>query len=188
MNLDTTTAQKLTNQTSSQIKGYQYEFFIRDFLIEKYFRNKIWPWYYAPYHEVKKSGLNQNWNEHRLERKDNKINNQPDIGCDILMKDTEKDEYIVIQCKNFSPENAVTIHHLSGFYAIIATYKKKGIVYYSSKLSRNIKNLQSTPEIQYIKKTMEKPKVIENKIKLLENPYYFQVEAYEKLKNENVQF
>jgi superfamily II DNA or RNA helicase len=184
MNLDTATTQKTTNQTSSQIKGSEYEFFIRDFLIEQNFTNKIWLWSDLPEFELKKSGLLQNWNKHRLERKDNKINNQPDVGCDILMKDTEKDEYIVIQCKNFSPENAVTIHHLSGFYVIIATYKKKGIVYYSSKLSYKIKDLQATPEIQYIKKIMENPKVIENKIKLLENPHYFQIEAYEKLKNE----
>ena len=122
----------------NQIKGEQYEIFIKQYLENDSI--KTWLWKDIPEQELKNGGLLGDWNLHRLIRKDNKINSIPDLGCDILLKDNE--EYILIQCKNFDLSNNVTIHHLSGFYAMVSHFNMKGIVYYSSKLSKNIQLLK----------------------------------------------
>jgi len=167
----------------NQEKGTKYELYIKQFLEND--SKKTWLWNDIPEYELRKSNLLGDWNEHRLTRKENKINSIPDLGTDILLKDEEK--YILIQCKNFESNNYVTIHHLAGFYAMISHFKMEGIVYYTSKLSPNIKLLRENSEIQYIKQeiitnnTNEKKK--NNEKKLINNPYYYQVEAYDKLKN-----
>ena len=163
----------------NQIKGEQYEIFIKN-LLENDF-NKTWLWKDIPEYHLKQSMIIGDWNLHRLARKDNKINSIPDLGCDILLKN--KDDYILIQCKNFDLNNNVTIHHLAGFYAMISHFNMKGIVYYSSKLSPNIKLLKPSENIQFIKQDFlynTKP-IITNKFIL--TPYYYQIEAYEQLKN-----
>lgn len=165
----------------NQEKGTKYELYIKQFLENN--SKKTWLWNDIPEYELRKSNLLGNWNEHRLTRKENKINSLPDLGTDILLKDGEK--YILIQCKNFESNNYVTIHHLAGFYAMISHFKMEGIVYYTSKLSPNIKLLRENTEIQYIKQeiinNIKDNK--ENSIKLINNPYYYQLEAYNKLKN-----
>ena len=163
----------------NQIKGDQYETFIKIFLEND--SKKTWLWKDIPENELKKSSILGDWNEHRLVRKDNKINSIPDLGCDILMKDNE--DYILIQCKNFDLTNNVTIHHLAGFYAMISHYNMRGIVYYSSKLSPNIKLLKPNNNIEFIKQEIidNTQPIILNKTIL--SPYYYQIEAYEQLKN-----
>ena len=131
----------------NQIKGEEYEIFIKQFLEND--SKKTWLWKDIPEYELRKSSLLGDWNEYRLVRKDNKINSLPDLGSDILLKDEEK--YILIQCKNFDLTNNVTIHHLAGFYAMISHHNLCGFVYYSSKLSPNIKLLKPNVNIQFIK-------------------------------------
>ena len=167
----------------NQIKGDKYEIYIKQFLEND--SKKTWLWKDIPEFELKKSGLLGNWNEHRLVRKDNKINSIPDLGTDILLKDNEN--YILVQCKNFDLTNNVTIHHLAGFYAMIYHNNMKGIVYYSSKLSPNIKLLKPNNNIEFIKQEIvnndNNQQIIRNKTIL--TPYYYQIEAYEQLKNSN---
>jgi hypothetical protein len=162
----------------NQIKGEEYEIFIKQFLEND--SKKTWLWKDIPEYELRKSSLLGDWNEHRLVRKDNKINSLPDLGSDILLKDEEK--YILIQCKNFDLTNNVTIHHLAGFYAMISHHNLCGIVYYSSKLSPNIKLLKPSSNIQFIKQEIiiHHPEIIH---KTILNPYYYQIDAYEQLKN-----
>jgi len=162
----------------NQIKGEEYEIFIKQFLEND--SKKTWLWKDIPEYELRKSSLLGDWNEHRLVRKDNKINSLPDLGSDILLKDEEK--YILIQCKNFDLTNNVTIHHLAGFYAMISHHNLCGIIYYSSKLSPNIKLLKPSSNIQFIKQEIiiHHPEIIH---KTILNPYYYQIDAYEQLKN-----
>ena len=162
----------------NQIKGEQYEIFIKQYLENDSI--KTWLWKDIPEQELKKGGLLGDWNLHRLIRKDNKINSIPDLGCDILLKDNE--EYILIQCKNFDSSNNVTIHHLSGFYAMVSHFNMKGIVYYSSKLSKNIQLLKPNSNINYIKQEMISLDTLKTQ-KTITTPYYYQIEAYEKLKD-----
>jgi superfamily II DNA or RNA helicase len=161
----------------NQIKGDKYEIYIK--LLLENSNNKTWLWKDIPEFELKKSGLLGDWNEYRLVRKDNKINSIPDLGTDILLKTNE--EYILVQCKNFESNNNVTIHHLSGFYAMISHFNMKGIVYYTSKLSSNIKLLKPNINIKFIREELVNSKIQQKISKLF--PYYYQIEAYEKLKN-----
>jgi predicted helicase len=150
--------------------------------------NQTWLWQNIPEFELRKSKLLGNWNEHRLVKKDNKINGIPDLGADILLKDNEK--YILIQCKNFDSNN-VTIHHLAGFYAMTLHYEMEGIVYYTSNISPNIRLLKPRSDIHYIKQEMPNNEIslqlpqTQSLNKLIDKPYYYQIEAYNQLKDLN---
>ena len=119
---------KISKMTESQIKGYDYEVYIKKFLLEENSQNKVWLWSDIPEFELKKADFLGSWNQFRLIRKENKINNLRDTGCDILIKDNN-DKFIVVQCKNYAPKNSVTIPHLAGFFYMIAMYGNEGIVF-----------------------------------------------------------
>jgi len=170
--------------TTNQIKGLNYEIFIKKFLESDH--SQTWLWSDIPENELRKSKLLGNWNEHRLVKKDNKINGIPDLGADILLKDNEK--YILIQCKNFDSNN-VTIHHLAGFYAMTLHYEMEGIVYYTSNISPNIRLLKPRHDIKYIKQEMPNNEISlqqpHSQPKLIDKPFYYQIEAYNQLKESN---
>jgi len=158
-------------------KGTEYEIYIK-----KYLENdqiKTWLWKDIPENILRDAGILGDWNKHRLIRKENKINSIPDTGCDILMKNEK--EYILIQCKNFTT-NSVTIQHLAGFYMMVVHFQKHGIVYYTTKLAHMFENLPDSSQIEFIKKEFNK-NIIEKNIKKIKEPYYFQIEAYKKLKD-----
>ena len=169
---------------NNQEKGLQYEIFIKNYL-EENLQNQAWLWKDIPEFNLKNAGLLDDWNLHRYVRKENKINSLPDLGTDILLK--SNNEYILIQCKNYASKNYVTISDLAGFYSMIAHFKKNGILYYTSKLSHNLKSLKPVDEVQFIKKEF----IIENntnenkKTKNIIQPYDYQIEAYTKLKDCN---
>jgi hypothetical protein len=99
-------------------------------------------------------GLIGNWNEYRLQRKSNRINKLPDVGCDIFMIDTENHNHL-IQCKYYS-SNSVKIEDLAGWHGMLLDYPDMfGDLYYTSKLSENIKARKPTPRIQYFHKPYE---------------------------------
>jgi len=160
-------------------KGTEYEIYIK-----KYLENdqvKTWLWKDIPEYILRDAGILGEWNKHRLIRKENKINSIPDTGCDILMKNENENEYKLIQCKNFTT-NSVTIQHLAGFYMMVVHFQKHGIVYYTTKLAHMFENLPDNPQIEFIKKEFNQ-NIIEKNIKKIKEPYYFQIEAYEKLKD-----
>ena len=76
----------MTNQTTNQLKGEQYEVFIKKFLENE--NEKAWLWKDIPELILRDAGLLGDWNLHRLIRKENKINSLPDLGTDILFKST----------------------------------------------------------------------------------------------------
>ena len=148
-------------------QGTNYEIYVKDIIKEKY--SECWLWKDIP-------------NNILLELQFIKDINKKcdDIGCDILCKKTSG-EYEYIQCKNYSTlgiDNTITITDLAGFYNFVAENDiKNPIVYYSGILSSQIlcrKNKIKYVNLPYIK--------IGNKdIK----PRDYQIEAYNKLKNEN---
>lgn len=155
---------------------------------------KSWLWKDIPEKELREAGLLGDWNEHRWARKNNKINSLPDIGTDILLKICYENKYILVQCKNFAT-TYVSPDHLSGFYAMIAHYEMNGIVYYNSELSHYLRNIKKNEKIKFEKFKYDPNKIItisdyDNDIESTElnihkNPYYYQIDAYNKLKDSN---
>ena len=169
-------------------KGDLYEKFINSYLNNKK-GYESWLWNDIPEYYLRKSGLLGDWNEHRYNRKFNKINELPDTGVDILLKKDieEKDKYILVQCKNYSSNKSITFECLAGFFGMTKFYDLDGVVFHTTKLSINIK-LQKIEGsgIQFIKKDLKKEEdFIKNElnIRLIDQPYYYQIEAYELLKN-----
>ena len=148
-------------------QGTNYEIYIKDIIKEKY--SECWLWKDIP-------------NNILLELKFIKdiTKNCDDIGCDILCKKTSG-EYEYIQCKNYSTlgiDNTITITDLAGFYNFVAENDiKNPIVYYSGILSSQI--LCRKNKIKYI--NLPYIKIGNKDIK----PRDYQIEAYNKLKNEN---
>lgn len=176
--------------TSLQVKGFNYEKQVKFYLQTK--TKQTYLWKDIPENELRKSGLLGNWNEHRFNRKNNKINNLPDLGTDILLKDLEKNTYELIQCKNYAKNN-VCIEDLGGFYSMILHYDLPGSVYYNSDLSNNIKLLKSIDKVKFVKYLYDEnlvyDEIIDKKVisknKNIDKPFYYQIEAYEKLKDCN---
>jgi len=191
------------------IKGISYELFIRDYLnLNKNQNQQAWLWCKIPEKVLRDCNIIGEWNEYRLKRKEykmiiNKIqngleldeeeNSMIDLGVDIILK--KDNEYIFVQCKNYDINNIITTEKLAGFYSMIIHYEKRGILYYTSKLSKNIINKKDCNSIEYIKKDFDnKEFYIENanklynkelkninKTNLIDNAYDYQIEAYDKI-------
>ncbi len=136
-------------------KGDDYEKYILEYLYSEDSNRKIWLWSNIPEDVMCDVGLIGNWNEYRLQRKSNRINKLPDVGCDIFMIDTENHNHL-IQCKYYSMKNSVKIDDLAGWNTMLVDYPDMyGDLYYTSKLSENIKARKPNPRIQYFYKPYE---------------------------------
>ena len=147
-------------------QGENYEKYIYDIIKDKYVQCYLW------------KNIPVNILDSRF-YKNNLICD--DIGCDIIgVKDSGEIDYI--QCKNYSTteiDNVINISDLAGFYNFIAENSiSTGVVYYSGKLSQQI--LCRLNKIKYINIPQIKIKNILNFV-----PRDYQIEAYNKLKNEN---
>ena len=163
-------------------KGTNYEVYIKNFLQNE---DKIsWLWKNIPEFELRKAKLLGDWNEYRLNRKELTTENPLiDTGCDVLLKSNEK--YYVVQCKNYDNQNTVKICDLAGFYMTLCHYDLDGIVYYTSKLSKNLQLQKETDKVKFIRKPFEceNLKIEQNYTKLIDYAYDYQIEAYENIKN-----
>ncbi len=173
--------------STNKEKGTLYEIYINNYLNE-FSENQSWLWENVPEYELRQSGILGDWNIRRYERKSNKINGLPDIGTDILLKKHLENKYILVQCKNYAKKNSVQLDCLAGFFGMLYFYDLDGMLFYTSKISKHIL-CNNTKRIQFIKKDMDEDLNNNNTItldkRLIENPYYYQIDAYEKLKNEN---
>jgi len=140
----------------NQIKGALYEQYICKNLNDE---GHSWLWSDIPEKDLVESGLVHDLNKHRLKRKkhlnnpDKYVNPLIDTGIDILLYNNE--EYTLVQCKN-GYDKGLTFKDLSGFNMMMVNHEtKKGRVYYTSKLSKNIKENNISKRIKYIKKTMD---------------------------------
>lgn len=184
---------RFTYFTMNKLKGDTYEYSVRNLFSKT---ETIWLWQEVPESVLRKIGYIGDWNEYRINKRTNKINNLPDLGCDLILFSNNK--YCCIQCKNYESRN-VTLNDLGTFYFLIYKYNLIGKVFYSKSISRNIldhKNIKIISDgyafddkIQYIKQPLINLKYNfpMNKLneKLLNNPYYYQVDAYNELKNKN---
>ena len=122
-------------------------------------------WYDISEKNLLDSGLIHNLNDHRIDKVNYKkhprynINPLRDIGIDILQITDNK--YIFVQCKN-GYNQGLKIKDLAGFYMVMANiFDKNGIVYYTSKLSINIRENAINKRIQYIKKQLIENNIIQ---------------------------
>jgi len=169
----------------NQIKGLAYDEFICKHLNNE---GQTWMWDKIPEKHLIASNLIHDLNKHRLERKkyvknsDEYKNPLRDTGIDLLL--IINGEYIFVQCKN-GYKNGLTFEHLSGFNIMIANHETKyGRVYYTNKLSTNVKEVIISKRITYIKKTMpeledENQIIVKQKIKY--ELKYFQKVAHNKM-------
>lgn len=177
----------------SQLRGLLYEKQLKRTLQTETIES--WLWNDIPEYNLRKSSILGDWNEYRWLRKTNKINNLPDLGADLLIKDKNTQKYTLIQCKNFTNSN-VSIEHLAGFYTMMTHYGHlDGIVYYNFGISNNLKSMKQTNRVKFIKElydedtddtneTNETNEILCEEIhtKIINKPFYYQIEAYEKLK------
>ena len=147
--------------------GLEYEKYVKNIIRHKY--KNTWLWSELPKDILIKIGCIKNITD-----------NCDDIGCDIVCQ-YHDDTFVFIQCKNYSTtgvDNTINICDLAGFYNFIAETGFNGIVYYSGRLSQQI--ILRRKKIIYI----NLPHIKNNKI-LDFKPYEYQIEAYNKLKNNN---
>jgi len=167
---------------NSQIKGYEYEINVKNYIINKL--NKLaYLWKETPEKILINCGIIGSHNDQRLNRKDNIENPLQDTGIDIIQIDSLNDNICsLIQCKN-GYENGITLKDLAGFNAWMAVLDKlNGYVYYTNKLSHPIKSLPNNDRIKYIKYINN---IIENNNTQIENninkvtPFQYQLIATE---------
>jgi superfamily II DNA or RNA helicase len=110
-----------------------------------------------------------------------------DTGIDIIQVNGDE-TFSLIQCKN-GYKNGITMHDLSGFMCWMTVLDKlNGYVYYTDKISNNLKYLPENKRLEFIKYKYEdkKEEIINEKIII---PYDYQIEAKNKiteyLKNNN---
>jgi superfamily II DNA or RNA helicase len=141
--------------TTNKIKGDDYEYQIKNYIINNLNKNAFL-WSETPINILINAGIIKDANDHRLIRKNNKINPLIDTGIDIIQIDDNDNNLIsIVQCKN-GYKNGITMQDLAGFMCWMTHLQDiNGYVYYTNKLSQNIKNLPSNKRINYIKHLYE---------------------------------
>ena len=156
-------------------KGDEYELYIRDHIINN-LNKQAFLWSHTPETILIEAGIIGSHNEHRLRRKENKLNPLHDTGIDIIQ--INQDNTIsVVQCKN-GYDNGLVMSDLAGFGLWMASLDSlKGYVYYTSKLSHNISSLPKN-RIEYIKQPMiNKNRIINNNFVIDDDKLKYQLEA-----------
>ena len=100
----------------NQIKGYEYEKFINNFLNSNDDVKISYLWKDIPEQILFDFSFIKSYNDNRLKRKTNNINKLEDIGTDVIYI-TKEDKCIIVQCKIYS--NSIIINNLAGFFFII---------------------------------------------------------------------
>jgi predicted helicase len=161
-------------------KGYLYEIQIRDYIISQ---NKMaYLWSHTPENILIEHNIIGSHNEARLKRKENRINNLIDTGIDIIQIDNNI--LSLVQCKN-GYKKGLTMNDLAGFWGWMAHLDKlNGYVYYTDKLSINLKCMPVNPRIQFIKHPYNQDfnqdiVVSTDKFIVDEDKLKYQMEAYE---------
>jgi len=163
---------------TNQIKGYNYEVQIRDYIINE-LGKPAYLWSDTPENILINVGIIKSHNQNRLIRKDSKENLLKDTGIDIIQVDCNTNlNCSLVQCKN-GYKKGVTMNDLSGFMCWMAVLDKlKGYIYYTDKLSNPINNLPKSTRLEYIKqKYLTNIKKDDNISKL--KPFDYQIKAQE---------
>ena len=163
---------------NNHIKGKEYEIQTREYIINT-LNVKAYLWEDTPETILINTGIIGSHNINRLIRKEKKENPLMDTGIDIIQ--VNEDESIsLIQCKN-GYKNGITMHDLSGFMCWMTVLDKlNGYVYYTDKISNNLKYLPENKRLGFIKHKYEEKKdeVINDNIII---PFDYQIEATNKI-------
>jgi superfamily II DNA or RNA helicase len=140
------------NGTENQIKGAAYELQILD-LIRQTQPAYLWP--HTPETILVENGIIGSHNAARLKRKEERANPlQQDTGIDIIAMSSETECYLV-QCKN-GYKHGVSMNDLAGFWGWMASLPdKQGAVYYTDRLSLNVRTLPINNRIKYIREPFD---------------------------------
>ena len=144
-----------TNQTENQIKGSAYENQILDLIRRE---KQAYLWHQTPETILIENGIIGSHNAARLKRKEARTNQEAnseeenplrDTGIDIIRMENET-ECSLVQCKN-GYKHGVSMHDLGGFMCWMAMMPdKQGYVYYTDKLSVNVRTLPIQNRIQFM--------------------------------------
>jgi len=164
----------------NKINGYNYEIQIKNYIINELNKN-AYLWHETPETILINSGIIGSHNEHRLRRIENKENSLIDTGIDVIQIE-DNNLCSLVQCKN-GYKNGLTFDDLSGFFGWMAgLINLTGYVYYTNKLSENIKCLPNPNErIKYIKQKYNDV-IMESEIKDF-IPYEYQLKAKDEFNN-----
>jgi superfamily II DNA or RNA helicase len=162
----------------NKVKGDKYELQIKNYIINQ-LNKEAFLWSETPETLLINYGIIGSHNQHRLRRIESKENNLIDTGIDIIQ--IEENLCSLVQCKN-GYKNGITINDLAGFMCWMSGLTNlTGYVYYTNKLSTNVKELPNpTQRIKYIKqKYNENTEIQEVKF----TPYNYQLKAQEEFNN-----
>jgi superfamily II DNA or RNA helicase len=165
----------------NKIKGDAYEFYIRDYILSPSFTQKFniigcWLWKDIPPNHLYNAGFVNDFNQARLNRKNN-INPFRDIGIDLI-RVNNKYKYTLIQCKNY--KDTVPQCDLAGFFMYLSCHtEKKGIIYYTNKITSNFNEIFGSNQTKRIQ-CIRKPMIINNQEKEDKEDIY---ELYDYQKN-----
>jgi superfamily II DNA or RNA helicase len=163
---------------NNHIKGKEYEIQTREYIINT-LNVKAYLWEDTPETILVNSGIIGSHNINRLIRKEKKENPLMDTGIDVIQ--VNEDETVsLVQCKN-GYKNGITMHDLSGFMCWMTVLDKlNGYVYYTDKISNNLKYLPENKRLGFIKyKYAEKKDEVLNDIVII--PFDYQIEAKNKI-------
>ena len=144
-----------TNRSENQIKGTAYERQILDLIRRE---KQAYLWHQTPETILIENGIIGSHNAARLKRKEARTNQEAnseeenplrDTGIDIIKMENET-ECSLVQCKN-GYKHGVSMHDLGGFMCWMAMMPdKQGYVYYTDKLSVNVRTLPIQNRIQFM--------------------------------------
>ena len=161
---------------NSKEKGDLYEKYIYYHLLESNKYKNVWMWKNVPEYELLKSGIMDNWNNARLIRKKENIDNGddnrlPDFATDLFSvennenndnNETNTNKYSIIQCKNYDETKKLRPEHLGTFYFMMYRYSNfvNGLVFHTNDLCENLINHTHTNDnIKYNKVNMDNKKI-----------------------------
>ena len=179
---------------NNQTKGLLYEHFVKDKIINELHKN-AYLWNQCPENLLIQYGLIKSRNEARLIRREGDLHNHKDIGIDIIQIDSDND-ITIVQCKN-GYSKGLKLDDVAGIMLRRASKDVTTAIYYTSKLSANVKNvcglsdrvvmydykkhkdaiynIKNDNNIYFIKLLCDEEPVV----KLVFEPYPYQLEATE---------
>ena len=177
-------------------KGLYYERYVKDYII-KNFNKEVYLWNECPEKILIEHKLVASHNHLRNLRKEIKegyLHNHKDIGIDLIQ--IENNDISIIQVKN-GYSQGVNIDDLSGIMLRTSFSRKNTYIYYTHSLSKNIIKIGELSQyVRFINNYDEifinteanihfiHLPIYNNIIKTIDiNPYPYQLEAYEKIKN-----
>jgi superfamily II DNA or RNA helicase len=178
-----------TAYKNTKEKGDIYEKYIYYHLLETNTYKNVWLWKNVPEYELLKSGIMDNWNNARLIRKKESLDNNnndnrlPDFATDLFSVETTINElgnetnnqinkYSIIQCKNYDDSRKLRPEHLGTFYFMMYRYSKfvNGLVFHTNDLCENLINhTQTNDNIKYNKVIIDTKKLKLYNLQLQQN-------------------